>query len=140
MADINFVDLCVKKSFEPYVSILPKPPAPLSRNYKPFIESNTLFLIITNNKPSGFICFHHELSYLKIDTVAVLPLFQGNSLGKKLLEFADEYAYKNEFNEIRLSTNQMMSKNISIYKYYGYKEYDRRVENGYSRVFLKRNI
>lgn len=82
MIDINLVELCVKEAFETYVLILPKPPAPLSKNYKPFIESNTLFLIMTNNKSSGFICFVHESDYLKIDTIAVLPLSQGNSLGK----------------------------------------------------------
>lgn len=61
-------------------------------------------------------------------------------ISQRLLKFADRYINKNVANEIRLSTNQMMKKIVSLYRFYGYTEYGRKTESGYGRVNFKQFI
>lgn len=61
-------------------------------------------------------------------------------ISQRLLKFADGYIHKNGVNKIRLSTNQMMKKIVSLYRFYGYTEYVKKTESGYGRVNFKRFI
>ncbi len=76
----------------------------------------------------------------KLINIAVEPSFQRQGVGKALLQFAEAEARRLGHETILLSTNEKMTENQALYSKIGYVEYDRRVENGYSRVYMRKKL
>ena len=57
-----------------------------------------------------------------------------------MIRFAEEQTISNGLREIRLFTNVLMTENLDYYSKLGYREYDRRTEDGYARVFMKKTL
>jgi GNAT superfamily N-acetyltransferase len=65
---------------------------------------------------------------------------QKTGVGKALLEFAEAEARRLGYDSIHLSTHEKMTENQALYARIGYREYDRRVEDGYSRVYMRKRL
>lgn len=57
-----------------------------------------------------------------------------------MMRFAEEQTISNGLREIRLFTNVLMTENLDYYSKIGYREYDRRTEDGYDRIFMKKKL
>jgi len=75
-----------------------------------------------------------------IDNVAVHPSQQGRGLGRALLDHAETAAKNAGFDSIYLYTHERMTENQGLYARLGYMEYERRVEHGFSRVFMRKAL
>ncbi len=73
-----------------------------------------------------------------VDNVAVRPSAKGKGIGRLLLEFAESKARRDGFKTIYLATHELMTENRALYARIGYVEYDHRIVNGYTRVFLRK--
>jgi ribosomal protein S18 acetylase RimI-like enzyme len=76
----------------------------------------------------------------QVVTVAVHPSFQKQGLGRTLLRFAEIEAARRGHAAIHLKANEKMTENQALYAKIGYVEYDRRIEDGYSRVFMRKTL
>lgn len=56
------------------------------------------------------------------------------------MAFAEEQAQKLHLHEIRLYTNIDMTENLVFYPKLGYEKTESKTENGYNRVYFRRNI
>jgi GNAT superfamily N-acetyltransferase len=75
-----------------------------------------------------------------IDNVAVLPSRKGQGIGRALLVHAEQEALARGHASLYLYTNEKMSENIAMYERAGYVEYERRQEDGFRRVFLRKAL
>jgi GNAT superfamily N-acetyltransferase len=88
---------------------------------------------------TGLVCLEvTDDDSLLVENVAVHPDAQGAGLGRQLMEFAEEEARRLNVRRIWLYTHEVMRENIAIYTHLGYREFDRRTENGYRRVFMEK--
>ena len=138
--DILGISKCVEESYEKYIEIIGKKPMPMLYDYSKVIENDTVYVLEYENQLAGVLVLINMEEYVLLDNIAVAPAFQGRSLGKQLMEFAEIYTKENGKNEIRLYTNEKMYANIEIYIHCGYMEYRRKEEAGYNRVFFKKII
>jgi len=76
----------------------------------------------------------------RVFTVAVHPLFQKQGRGRTLLRLAETEAVLRGHDSVYLSTNEKMVESQALYSKIGYIEYDRRIEDGYSRIFLRKRL
>ena len=77
-----------------------------------------------------------EDEHMTIANIAVHPQFQGNGLGRDLMEFGETEAIQRGYSELRLATHILLTENLSLYIYLGWSETDR----DESRVYMKKNI
>jgi GNAT superfamily N-acetyltransferase len=77
---------------------------------------------------------------LLIENVAVDPDRQGQGIGGRLLEFAEETARGAGIEILALYTHEKMSENLALYARLGYEEDERRRESGFSRVFMSKRL
>ncbi len=75
-----------------------------------------------------------------LENVAVDPSLRGTGLGRKLLELAEVEARRAGFASIFLYTHEKMSENCALYARIGYVEYDRRLEKGLARVYMRKAL
>jgi GNAT superfamily N-acetyltransferase len=73
-----------------------------------------------------------------VDNVAVRPAVKGSGVGRALLELAEQQARRMGYASLYLATHELMVENRELYTRIGYVEYDRRLVNGYPRVFFRK--
>jgi GNAT superfamily N-acetyltransferase len=94
------------------------------------IENGALYIVKNNNVPIATISvihdqFHysdsikwndHRGKALIIQRFAVYPYWQGKGIGRKLMDFAEEYAVKNLFTSIRIEIQSDNTRAINFFK------------------------
>ena len=81
-----------------------------------------------------------DAQVLWIENVAVSPQYQRVGYGRRLMQFAEMRARAAGLRELRLYTNELMVENISRYTRLGYVEFDRRLDDGFRRVFMRKSL
>ena len=138
--DLQNIVTCAQQAFEKYIARIGKKPAPMLADYEKHINSGSIFVVEYEKALAGLVVLVATPEYVLLDTIAVSPSYQGKSLGKALLQFAETFTAQKGKSEIRVSTNEKMFENISIYNHCGYMEYERRCEDGYDRVFFRKKL
>jgi GNAT superfamily N-acetyltransferase len=104
---------------------------------QPLVESGQVWVV---GRPiAGLLCLElKDDDSLLVENVAIHPDAQGAGLGRQLMEFAEEEARRLHARRLWLYTNEVMHENIAIYTHLGYREFDRRSDGGYRRVFMEK--
>ena len=135
-ADLPSIQRVIAAAYHKYLTRMDAPPAPLLRDYRPAVETGAVW--VTGNPVIGLISLTQGDDMILIENVAVHPDRQGNGLGRRLMEFAEEQARKHRIGRLALYTNEVMTENQAIYARLGYRVIDRRVEDGYRRIYMEK--
>jgi ribosomal protein S18 acetylase RimI-like enzyme len=135
-ADLPSVHEVIKAAYEKYLARMDRPPAPLLRDYAPALRDGTLW--VTGNPVAGVISLIQAGNSLLIENVAVHPSAQGTGIGRQLMDFAESEATRLKLGRLSLYTNEVMTENQAIYTHLGYREVDRRTEDGYRRLYMEK--
>ena len=139
-SDVSAVEACVKAAYQSYLARIGKPPGPMLEDYAQVIEQDQVFVVELNNKIVGVLVLIVTNEGFLLENVAVEPSFHGKGIGKLLLQFAEAEARLQGYRSIYLYTHEKMTENQSLYSKSGYVEYDRRVEKGFSRVYMRKQL
>ena len=130
----------VERAYEPYIERIGKRPAPMDADPDRLIRTEEVFVLTDGGELVGLIVLRCASDYMLVENVAVDPELQHHGYGRALLEFAEEHGRELGFDELRLYTNTAMTENIELYPRLGWREYDRRVEDGFSRVYFRKPV
>ena len=72
--------------------------------------------------------------------MALHPDYQGKGLAVRLMKHVEEHARRRGLCAVELYTNVKMTENLTLYPHLGYQEIDRRTEDGFDRVFFRKNL
>jgi ribosomal protein S18 acetylase RimI-like enzyme len=138
--DTEAVANCVKAAFTPYIERIGKPPAPMLADFPAIIAAGQVWIAEMDNQVVGVLVQYETEDGFYIDTVAVIPALQGAGVGRALLVFAEHEAQRRGLKSIYLCTNTKMTENQVFYPKIGYVEYDRRLDQGYDRIFYRKQL
>ena len=138
--DLETVEKIVNAAYSVYVDRIGKKPAPMLDDYRNLIQKQLVHVIEEGNVVRGIIVLVPMDDYMLVENVAVYPDFQGLGYGRRLLDYADKVAKIRGYAEIRLYTHEKMIENQAIYHHLGWKEYKRQMENGYPRIYMKKQL
>jgi GNAT superfamily N-acetyltransferase len=139
-ADATVARACVAAAFEPYIARMGKAPGPMLLDYPRLIDAGRVWVAELGSELVGVLVQYETDDGFYIDTVAVGPDQQGTGVGRALLEFAEAEALRRGFTSIYLCTNAKMTENQSFYPRIGYLLYDRKVQEGYDRLFYRKPL
>lgn len=147
MEDLSFVQAIVNASYSKYIERMGKPPAPMLLNYNELPNGKEIFVLetVSDDKGCGIVgaitlAIDDTGGAVKISNVAVGPAAQGRGYGRTLMDFAEAVAREKGIDSLALYTNAKMHENISLYPKFGYIETGRRSEDGYDRVFFRKQL
>ncbi|UKZ70483.1 uncharacterized protein TrAtP1_011463 [Trichoderma atroviride] len=145
--DLSFVQAIVNASYSKYIERMGKPPAPMLLNYTVLPKGQDIFVLETISGDQGSeivgaitLAIDDAGSAVKISNVVVGPAAQGRGCGRALMDFAEAVAREKGIDSLELYTNAKMHENISLYPKFGYIETGRRSEDGYDRVFFRKQL
>ena len=139
-SDADAVKACVVAAFDIYTERIGKPPAPMLLDFSTEIEARHVWLAESNGQVLGVLVQYETQQGFYIDTVAVHPHLQGTGIGKALFQFAEQEALRRGYDLIYLCTNVKMTENQVFYPRIGYVEYERKLDDGYDRIFYRKPL
>jgi GNAT superfamily N-acetyltransferase len=138
--DAQAVANCVKAAFSPYIERIGRPPAPMLANFPEIIAAGKVWVAEIAGRVVGVLVQNETEAGFYIDTVAAVPELKGTGIGRALLLFAESEAARRGYRSIYLCTNVKMTENQSFYPKIGYVEYERKLDQGYDRIFYRKQL
>ena len=141
--DCEAIRSCVRAAYARYVERIGREPAPMSADYAALIARGGVYVLVEplhRDEIRGVLVVRPDSQTLWIENVAVHPHYQHRGHGRRLMHFAERLARTQVCAEIRLYTNELMVENIALYTRLGYIEEDRRVDDGFRRVFMRKGL
>jgi GNAT superfamily N-acetyltransferase len=138
--DVASVTAIVRAAYEFYVPRIGREPAPMTADYAALVDASEVWVGVVDERIVGVLVIRTEGDSLQLDNVAVEPSSKGHGYGRALIGFAEEHARQLALRAVTLYTNEAMSENLHLYPRLGYVETDRRVEDGYRRVFFRKSL
>lgn len=138
--DGPFIREIAREAYRPYVKRIGREPAPMTADFAALIDAAEVWIAVDFTEILGFIVMRPGAASLHIENVAVSPPRHGAGVGKALLGFAEAEAARLRIPRMDLYTNAKMRENLSLYPRLGWVEIDRRVEDGFERVFFEKPV
>jgi ribosomal protein S18 acetylase RimI-like enzyme len=138
--DLDQVEACAVAAYTRYIERIGKVPAPMVANFAASIENENLYVIEDSGRICGFVVFYARDDHIHLENVALDPRFQGRGLGMRLIEFVEQRARADGYARIELYTNAKMTENLGLYPRLGYQQFDRRIEDGFDRVYFEKTL
>lgn len=135
------VEAIVAAAYSPYIARIGKPPGPMLDDYAALIADGAVSVLEdAEGGIAAILVLLPKPDHLLLDNIAVRPDRQGQGLGRRLVEFADNEARRRGYREVRLYTHETMTENIALYLRLGFVETGRGREAGYDRVFMVKRL
>jgi ribosomal protein S18 acetylase RimI-like enzyme len=131
---------CVQAAYSKYIERIEKKPAPLLADYQALMAQGIVYVLADKEGIRGVLVMMPQGRDMFVENVAIDPRFQGQGLGRALMAFVEQQARKEQLDEIRLYTNELMTENLHFYHQLGFEEESRHMQNGYRRVFLRKRL
>lgn len=128
---------CVNAAFGGFTLQIGKPPAPMLADYGGLIAAGRVHLFEAGGLVLGALVSEPRPDHLFVDVIAVRPEAQRRGLGRRLMAHAAQEARRRDRGEIRLYTHEVMHGALALYRTLNYEETERRLEDGYARVYLR---
>ena len=140
IGDLTEVQRIARAAYAIYVPRIGREPAPMVADFASQIGDGQVFLAIEAGRAAGFIvCFARPTDYF-IENIAVDPISQGKGVGRELMAFAETRAGAMGLTRLELYTNAKMHENLALYPRLGWRETDRRTEDGFDRVYFAKTL
>ncbi len=139
--DVAAVADCAEAAYAKYVARMGKRPAPMVADFAAQIDQGLVFVALEPGEPLlGYVVCYARGDHLHLENVAVRPQAQGRGVGRALIAFAEGKARSEGLTAVELYTNAKMSENLALYPALGYHEMGRRHEEGFDRVFFRKEL
>ena len=140
LADIPAIRALVEAAYALYVPRIGRRPAPMDADYAAHVADGEAFVLEDGGALAGLVVWRAEPDHGFVDNIAVDPARQGRGVGRLLLAFVEREAAARGLPELRLYTHAKMTENLALYPRLGWTEFDRRVEDGFDRVFFRKRV
>ena len=140
ISDLGEIEACAIAAYTRYVERIGREPAPMVADFSTSIEKGHLYVAQEDDQVVGFVVFYARQDHVHLENVAVAPGFQNRGIGSKLIGFVEQQAQQDDYNRIELYTNASMTENLELYPRLGYEQFDRRIEDGFDRVYFRKTL
>ncbi|KAJ5951962.1 Acyl-CoA N-acyltransferase [Penicillium vulpinum] len=142
LEDIPAIKAMVDAAYSKYIERIGKPPAPMTENWVETIRAHEVLVLRDNEQIVGSITFYEDkqTNSLKIDNVVVDPTAQSRGYGYYMIRHAEMEGRKQGLSSVTLFTNVKMFENLGYYPKLGFVETERKVEDGFERVYFYKKL
>lgn len=140
--DVPRIQEIVNAAYQKYIPRIGRAPAPMTTDYTTLLTTHDVFVVVPVEglEIVGSIVLKADDKTMKLNNVVVDPEAQGKGYGRVLLNCADDWARMKGCNEVALFTNVHMTENLKLYAKIGYEEAERKTEDGFERIYFRKNL
>ena len=139
-SDVAAIEAVVNRAYDKYVERMERRPAPMMADYAQLVADHVVTVLADDEHVVGVLIGWVDGDSYYVDNVAADPSAGVRGLGLRLLDIADEQAHAAGCTRMWLYTNAAMTENLGYYERRGFTVFDRRLDDGYDRVFFERPV
>ena len=113
--DVEAIAEIVQRAYGVYIERIGLRPGPMDDDYAGQVGQGLVHVAEDGAEIVGLIVLIELEDRLVIENVAVDPARQGEGIGRRLLEFAEETARRAGIGTVALYTHEKMSENLALY-------------------------
>ena len=121
ISDAAEIRALTRGAYMSWVAILGREPLPMTADYADALMKRRFDLVCDSGKICALLETEPRGDSLWIENIAIEPALHGQGIGRALLDYAQVLAAEQGCKQITLCTNAKMTRNISIYKQYGFQ-------------------
>jgi len=129
-----------EEAYRVYVQRLGKAPAPMIADFVAHIDQDWVVVVERQDEICGYAILLADEDRAFLDNIAVHPAHQRSGFGRALLDRVEQKAIALGHRRLDLYTNVVMTENVLWYEKLGFIETRRGVENGFHRIYMKKDI
>ncbi len=138
--DLPLIRAIVRGAYAHYVPRVGREPAPMTADYAALVAAGEVRAAVDGTTVVGVLVLRPVPGAMHLENVAVDPGAQGRGIGGLLVEHAEHEAREAGLPAVELYTNARMTENLALYPRLGYVETGRRSEDGFDRVFFRKDV
>lgn len=141
--DVPVITSMVDAAYSKYIERIGKAPAPMTADYHQLMCTHEIFVLQkSNGKIMGSIMLRSDppSDSIQINNLVVDPSAQGLGYGRVLMGYAENIAKSRGHSSLTLYTNVKMYENLGLYVKLGFFETERKVEDGFERVYFRKPL
>ena len=138
--DVPRITELVQAAYGPFAERLGRLPRPLTDDYAAVVRRGRTTVAERGGQIAGLVVLDIDDEGFLVDNIAVDPAHHRTGVGRALFEHAEASARQAGFDSIYLYTADVATENLELYKRIGYVEYDRRVSEGVTLVYLRKTL
>ena len=139
-SDCDAIEACAHAAYQVYIDIIGKAPAPMQADFNSHIAAAQVIVMLNIKQLVGYAVYTSKDDDIQLENIAIDPVFQSQGLGRRLIESIHALAREKGYKAVALYTNEKMTENLDWYNKLGYTETDRRHEDGFDRVYFRKQI
>ena len=138
--DVAEIAGLVRRAYSMYLPRMDREPAPMQDDYAVLVADGKVAVAVDGDSGdvAGAIVRWIVDGDMYVDNIAVDPAAHGRGVGNLLLELAVDEGRRSGCGRVWLYTNAVMTENVGYYERRGFVQYDRRIDEGYDRIFFER--
>ena len=139
--DVSAVTLSfiAKEAYSHYVNEIGRAPAPMVADYEQHLREDIIFTVKISQKVVGFAIIQQKDDGYWLETIAVLPDYSGQGIGSRLIHQIEAYLCPLA-THYQLYTNEVMRDAQNWYVKLGFQETDRRMCDGFQRIYYRKKL
>ena len=122
--DVAAISMILAEAFAEYEPLYTKEgyaaTTPKSDVIKKRFGEGKIWVVVLNKKIVGTVSVVPENEALYIRSMAILAQARGNKIGKRLLKQIEDFANKNDYKRLTLSTTPFLNRAIRLYENFGF--------------------
>lgn len=146
--DVTCVAAIAEAGYEKYVERMGRKPAPMVADFGSAIAKGRVWVADVSGVVCGYAVYYpvsqdqtvDPALVMHLENIAVDPRVEGQGIGRRLIDHVETEATALGIDRIELYTNAKMYENLAYYTRLGFDEIDRRVEDGFDRVYFRKNL
>ncbi len=138
--DVSEIAALVDRAYAGYIERMGRKPGPMLDDYGALVADGLVRVLRHDGRIWGVLVLIGKDDHLLLDNVAVAPEAQGQGLGRRLVEAAEEVAKTLGYGTVRLYTHETMVENIGLYEHLGFAVTHRATERGFDRIYMSKTV
>jgi GNAT superfamily N-acetyltransferase len=138
--DAPAIKVIVDAAYSKYIELMGMIPAAMRVKYDKLIETREVYVLRVGGEVVGSIILGREDDSITINNLVVAPSLQGRGFGRLFMKYVENKALEKGLAAVQLFANEKMYDNLSLYPKMGFIETGRKTEDGYNRVYFRKNL
>ena len=128
-----------KSAYSHYIDEIGRAPAPMVADYEQHLREDIIFTVKISQKVVGFAIIQQKDDGYWLETIAVLPDYSGQGIGSRLIQKIEAYLLPLT-SHYQLYTNEVMREAQNWYVKLGFQQTDRRMCDGFQRIYCRKEL
>ena len=126
-------------AYQPYIAEMGRKPAPMVADFDAHIAKDICLVLWLAGKIAGYAIILDRADGYWLENIAVHPEHHKKGLGTALIEAVEAFI-RPRADHYQLYTNIVMQSNARWYLSLGFKQTKEAIEDGFHRLYLKKNL